>query len=308
MAASVHKLVRKDGKKAQNILAPLWFLLPALIMVAIFIYYPVLATANMSFKNYKLFDQSNIFYNGFENFRGIFKDLAFRRILQNTVLWVSVSLFFQFFIGFGLALYLKTKFKFSGLYQGIIFIPWALSGFLMGLVWKWIFDDNLGVLNDMMLKLGLIDIPIPWLSNANWAMAAVIIANVWYGVTFFVIMILAALQGVPNEILEAAELDGCGKAKTLFLVIVPYIRPTLILIILLRIIWITNFPDIIFGMTSGGPNQQTHILSSWLVQKITYDQDWGSGSALGLLMLCVLFVFTVFYLLATRLEKDSEGN
>lgn len=307
MATSVHKLVRKDGKKAQNILAPLWFLLPALIMVAIFIYYPVFATANMSFKNYKLFDQSNIFYNGFENFRGIFKDLAFPRIIQNTVLWVSVSLFFQFFIGFGLALYLKSKFKFSGLYQGIIFIPWALSGFLMGLVWKWIFDDNLGVLNDMMLKLGLIETPIPWLSNANWAMAAVIIANVWYGVTFFVIMILAALQGVPNEILEAAELDGCSKAKTLFLVIVPFIRSTLILIILLRIIWITNFPDIIFGMTSGGPNQQTHILSSWLVQKITYDQDWGSGSALGLLMLGVLFVFTVFYLLATRLEKESEG-
>ncbi len=308
MAASTFKLVRKDGKKAQNILAPLWFLLPALVLVAIFIYYPVFATANMSFKNYKLFDQSNIFYNGFENFRGIFKDLAFRRILQNTVLWVTVSLFFQFFIGFGLALYLKSKFKFSGLYQGIIFIPWALSGFLMGLVWKWIFDDNLGVLNDLMLKLGLIETPVPWLSNANWAMAAVIIANIWYGVTFFVIMILAALQGVPNEILEAAELDGCGKAKSLFLVIIPFIRPTLILIILLRIIWITNFPDIIFGMTSGGPNQQTHILSSWLVQKITYDQDWGSGSALGLMMLGVLFVFTIFYLLATRLEKESEGN
>ncbi len=307
MAASVHKLERKDGKKAQNILAPLWFLLPALVMVAIFIYYPVFATANMSFKNYKLFDQSNIFYNGFENFRGIFKDLAFRRIIQNTVLWVSVSLFFQFFIGFGLALYLKSKFKFSGLYQGIIFIPWALSGFLMGLVWKWIFDDNLGVLNDMMLKLGLIETPIPWLSNANWAMAAVIIANIWYGVTFFVIMILAALQGVPNEILEAAELDGCGKAKSLFLGVIPFIRSTLILIILLRIIWITNFPDIIFGMTSGGPNQQTHILSSWLVQKITYDQDWGSGSALGLLMLGVLFIFTVFYLLATRLEAESEA-
>ena len=308
MAASVHKLVRKDGKKAQNILAPLWFLLPALILVAIFIYYPVFATANMSFKNYKLFDQSNIFYNGLENFRGIFKDLAFGRIIQNTILWVSVSLFFQFFIGFGLALYLKTKFKFSGLYQGIIFIPWALSGFLMGLVWKWIFDDNLGVLNDLMLKLHLIETPVPWLSNANWAMAAVIIANIWYGVTFFVIMILAALQGVPNEILEVVELDGCCKAKTLFLVIIPFIRPTLILIILLRIIWITNFPDIIFGMTSGGPNQQTHILSSWLVQKITYDQDWGSGSALGLMMLGVLFIFTVFYLLATRLEKESEGN
>jgi multiple sugar transport system permease protein len=195
--SSIHKVARKDGKKAQSVLAPLWFLIPALVLVGIFIYYPVFATANLSFKNYKLYDQSNIFYNGLENFRGIFNDLAFRRIIQNSIIWVVVSLFFQFTIGFGIALYLRTKFRFSGLYQGIIFIPWALSGFLMGLVWKWMFDDNLGVLNDMMLKTGLIDTPIPWLSNANWALAAVIIANIWYGVTFFVIMILAvAVMGV----------------------------------------------------------------------------------------------------------------
>jgi multiple sugar transport system permease protein len=152
----IYKVERKNGKKAQNILAPLWFLIPALIFVAIFIYYQVFATANLSFKNYKLYDQSNIFYNGLENFRGIFNDLAFKRIIQNSIIWVVVSLFFQFTIGFGLALYLRTKFRFSGIYQGLIFIPWALSGFLMGLVWKWMFDDNLGVLNDMMLKLGLI--------------------------------------------------------------------------------------------------------------------------------------------------------
>jgi multiple sugar transport system permease protein len=219
--SSIFKVERKNGKKAQNVLAPLWFLIPALLMVGIFIYYPVFATANLSFKNYKLYDQSNIFYNGLENFRGIFTDLAFKRIIQNSIIWVTVSLFFQFTIGFGLALYLRTKFRFSGIYQGIIFIPWALSGFLMGLVWKWMFDDNLGVLNDMMLKLGLIETPIPWLSNANWAMAAVIIANIWYGVTFFVIMILAALQGVPKEILEAADLDGARPAQDAGVACVP---------------------------------------------------------------------------------------
>jgi multiple sugar transport system permease protein len=275
-------------------------------MVAIFIYYPVIRTANLSFQHFQLFDQGHIFYNGWQNFRDIFHDVHFHRIIQNTVLWVVVSLFFQLTIGFILALYLQNKFKFSGIYQGIIFIPWALSGFLMGLVWKWIFDDNLGVFNDLLLKSHLISKPIPWLSNSNWAMAAVIIANIWYGVTFFVIMILAALQGVPREILEAAEIDGCSRFQALFRVVIPYIRPTLILIILLRVIWITNFPDIIFGMTSGGPNQNTHILSSWLVQKITYDQDWGSGSALGLMMLGILMIFSVFYLLATRLEKETE--
>jgi multiple sugar transport system permease protein len=302
---SIYKVERKNGKKAQNILAPLWFLIPALLLVGIFIYYPVFATANLSFKNYKLYDQSNIFYNGLENFRGIFNDLAFKRIIQNSIIWVVVSLFFQFTIGFGLALYLRTKFRFSGIYQGLIFIPWALSGFLMGLVWKWMFDDNLGVLNDMMLKLGLIETPVPWLSNANWAMAAVIIANIWYGVTFFVIMILAALQGVPNEMLEAAELDGANRFQTLFQVIIPYIRATLILIVLLRIMWITNFPDLIFGMTQGGPAGRTHIISSWLIEKLTLDADWGAASALGLMTMLILFVFTLFYLMATRLEKES---
>ena len=153
----------------------------------------------------------------------------------------------------------------------------------MGLVWKWIFDESFGVLNDALLKLGIVDTRIPWLSDARWGMAAVIIANVWYGVTFFVIMILAALQGVPKEMLEAAELDGANRFQTLFSVIIPYIRATLILIVLLRIMWIT----------------------SWLIEKLTLDANWGQASALGLMTMVILFVFTLFYLMATRLEKDS---
>lgn len=304
--SSTFRIQEKNSGKTRNILAPLWFLLPALILICIFIYYPVIRTAGLSLQNFKLFAQDDIYFAGFQNFSVIFNDLHFKRIMVNSVIWVVVSLFFQFTIGFVLALYLNTKFKFSGLYQAIIFIPWALSGFLMGLIWKWIFDDNLGIMNTILEGIGLIDKPIPWLSNDKWAMAAVIIANIWYGVTFFVIMILAALQGVPKEILEAAELDGASARQRLFLVIVPFIKSTLVLIILLRVIWITNFPDLIFGMTSGGPNEQTHILSSWLVQKITYDQDWGAGSALGMFILMILFIFSVFYLLAVKIEDGDK--
>jgi multiple sugar transport system permease protein len=269
------------------------------------VFYPVLRTVQLGFQNFNLFDQLNVGYNGLQNFRNIIEDPNFGTVIKNTFLWVFVSVFFQFTIGFGLALLMKAKFKFIGVYQGLIFIPWALSGFLMGLVWKWIFDESFGVLNDALLKLGIIDTRIPWLSDARWGMAAVIIANVWYGVTFFVIMILAALQGVPKEMLEAAELDGANRAQTLFSVIIPYIRATLILIVLLRIMWITNFPDLIFGMTQGGPAGQTHIISSWLIEKLTLDADWGAASALGLMTMVILFVFTLFYLMATRLEKDS---
>lgn len=307
MAVEISTGRRKKPGSTRSLLKPLYFLLPGMIMVCIFIYYPIIKTASLSVQNYKLYDQGHIKFNGLDNFRAIVHDPLFNHILINTALWVGVSLFFQFTIGFGLALLLKNKFKFSGLYQSLIFLPWALSGFLMGLVWKWIFDDNLGVMNDMLTKLHIIHKAIPWLSNPRWAMAAVIIANIWYGVTFFVIMILAALQGVPKEMLEAAELDGCNRFQTLFRVVIPYIRATLILIVLLRVIWITNFPDIIYGLTSGGPSGQTNILSSWLVEKISRDQDWGVGSALGVLIIALLLVFTVFYLLATRLEKESEA-
>ena len=305
MTATMHQPTRKRAASTTRMLKALAFLAPAAIMILIFIFYPVVRTVLLGFQSFKLYDQSNIGYNGLENFRKLLEDPNFSRILTNTFLWVFVSVFFQFTIGFSLALLLKKKFKIIGLYQGLIFIPWALSGFLMGLVWKWIFDESFGVLNDALLKLGLIDSRIPWLSDARWAMAAVIIANIWYGVTFFVIMILAALQGVPKEMLEAAELDGANRFQTLFSVIIPYIRATLILIVLLRIMWITNFPDLIFGMTQGQPAGRTHILSSWLIEKLTLDADWGAASAVGLMIMVILFVFTLFYLMATRLEKDS---
>ena len=107
------KIQEKHSGKTRNILAPLWFLLPALILVCIFIYYPVIRTAGLSFQNFKLFAQDEIYYAGFQNFSVIFHDIHFKRIIANSVIWVVVSLFFQFTIGFVLALYLNTKFKFS---------------------------------------------------------------------------------------------------------------------------------------------------------------------------------------------------
>lgn len=305
MTATMHQPTRKRAASTTQMVKALVFLAPAAVMILIFVFYPVIRTVLLGFQNFKLFDQLNVGYNGLDNFKTLVEDPNFSRVLRNTFLWVFVSVFFQFTIGFSLALLLKKKFKFIGIYQGLIFIPWALSGFLMGLVWKWIFDESFGVLNDALLKLGLIDSRIPWLSDARWGMTAVIIANIWYGVTFFVIMILAALQGVPKEMLEAAELDGANHFQTLFNVIIPFIRTTLILIVLLRIMWITNFPDLIFGMTQGQPAGRTHIISSWLIEKLTLDADWGAASALGLMTMVILFVFTLFYLMATRLEKDS---
>lgn len=280
----------------------LGFLAPAFIFVAIFIYYPMIAGSQMAFRNWNLANLTDTSWVGFGNFIAVFADPAFMKVVANTVVWVVASIVPQFVIGFGIALWLRRKFRFRGLYQAMIFFPWAISGFLIGILFRWMFNSEFGVINDLLQKAGLIDTPIPWLADPNTAMFAVIVANVWYGVTFFAIMILAALQSVPEDLFEAAALDGAGKARMLFQITIPYIRTTLALTVLLRVIWIFNFPDIIYGMTGGGPANQTHILTTWMIAT-TQRGDYGRASAIGLIVVAILLVFTAFYLLSMREKK-----
>ena len=229
----------------------------------------------------------------------------FWKALSNSVVWVIGSLIPQFAIGFGMTpLLLQQKLSVPRHVPGSHLLSWAMSGFLIGILFRWMFDGEFGVVNDLLEKAHLIHTPIPWLANPSSAMVAIIIANVWYGVTFFTIMILAALQSVPTELYEAAVMDGAGKARTLFHVTIPYIRMTLALTVLLRVIWIFNFPDIIYGMTGGGQAGQTDIVTTYMI-KLTQQGDYGTASAVGLLVVFILLLFATFYLMATRRKKEA---
>jgi multiple sugar transport system permease protein len=275
------------------------FLAPAVVFVGIFTYYPMIAGGQMAFRKWNLADLTDTSWVGLRNFAAVFADPTWYTVLGNTALWVVGSIVPQFVIGFALALWLRRRFPLRGLYQGLIFFPWAISGFLIGILFRWLYNSEFGVVNDLLEKAGLIDAPVPWLANPRTAMFAIISANVWYGVTFFAIMIMAALQSVPDELYEAAAIDGAGKARTLFRIVVPYIRATLVLTVLLRVIWIFNFPDLIFGMTGGGPNNETHIVTTWMIS-VTQQGDYGKASAIGLLVVGVLVAFSIFFLTATR--------
>ncbi|MEU0370878.1 sugar ABC transporter permease [Streptomyces sp. NPDC006283] len=281
------------------------FMAPAAIFVAVFTYYPMVAGSQMAFRNWNLTDLTDTSFVGLGNFREIFGDPLWGTVLSNTALWVVASIVPQLVIGFALALWLRRRFRFRGLYQALVFFPWAISGFLIGILFRWMFNSEFGVVNDLLMKARLIDEPVAWLADPKTAMVAIVVANIWYGVTFFAIMILAALQSIPDEIYEAAALDGAGMARTLFQITIPYIRATLALTVLLRVIWIFNFPDIIFGTTGGGPNNETHIVTTWMIN-ITQQGDYGKASALGLLVVAGLLLFSVFYLTATR-EKGAKS-
>ena len=277
-------------------------LLPGVLFVAVFTYYPMLRGAIIAFQRYDLFDLTATPFVGLDNFRAVLAEDRFWTALRNTGTWVAVSLLFQFLLGFGLALLLRRRFRGRGLYQAWVFFPWAMSGFLIGLLWRWMFNGQFGVINDLLLKAGIIDERIGFLASPGWAMTSVIIANIWYGVTFFAIMIMAALQSVPGELYEAAAVDGASPLRRFWHVTLPHIRPTLALIVLLRIIWILNFPDLIYAMTGGGPAGSTDIVTTFLIQQVI-GGDYGRAGAVGLLVLGLLVAFSVFYLNVTRFAR-----
>ncbi|MGO1487875.1 MAG: carbohydrate ABC transporter permease [Arachnia sp.] len=291
---------RRRAFNARTGLQMLAFLAPAFVFVGVFTYYPMLVGSQMAFRQWSLWDLTSTPWIGLGNFRDLLADPLFPVVMRNSFIWVAGSLIPQLFLGFLIALALRKKFRLRGLYQAVIFYPWAVSGFLIGILFRWMFNSEFGVINDLMMRAGLTETPIPWLADPQLALLSVIIANIWYGVTFFAIMILAALQSVPEDLYEAAALDGANRWRTLISVTIPTIRSTLVLTILLRIIWIFNFPDIIYGMTGGGPGNRTQIVTTWMIQ-FTQQGEYGVASALGFIVVGVLTVFTGAYLaLLTR--------
>ncbi|MDR1900774.1 MAG: sugar ABC transporter permease [Treponema sp.] len=276
----------------------LWMFIPMLVLLLLFIYYPIVRGVITAFMRYTMLNISKTGFNGVDNFIAVFSNpnIKFVQILFNTIIWVVFSLAGQFILGFTLALLLRKPFKGRGIFTGFVFYTWALSGFAIGLLWAWLFNGQFGIVNDLFIKLNLLKAPIGFLSNPNLALISVIIANIWYGIPFFAIMLLAALQSIPRELYESAEIDGSGKVRQLFQVTIPYIQSTITTTVLLRFMWIMNFPDIIYGMTGGGPANATNILATEMINKLTKNYDYGQGSAVGFIIISILFIFAFFYL------------
>jgi multiple sugar transport system permease protein len=257
----------------------------------------------MAFQDYNMYFLTKKFI-GFKNFCDAFKDPLFLLAIKNTFIWVFVSLIVQFSLGFSLALLLRKPFKGRSIYTGLVFYPWAVSGFVIGLQYRWMFHGSAGVINDLLLRAGLISERIAFLSDPKYALYSAIIANIWYGVPFFAIMLLAALQSVPQELYEAAKIDGANSFRRFISVTIPYVKPVIVNTTLIRFIWIFNFPDIIFSMTNGGPAGSSHILSTLLISKVYNEYNYGIASAIGVTIMAILVLYSYFYLKFSR----SEGG
>lgn len=292
------------NKKTKRILEPHVFLTPCYIIIGIFMGYPLLNCIRLAFSDYNIARPDKAIFTGLDNFIRIFTDKEMSLILMNTAKFVVVTLLLQLTLGFILALALKRPFKGRGIYQGIVFLPWAFSGFIVGLTFQWIFNGEYGPINDILQKLSLTSESISFLGSPKWALWVVVIALVWQGIPFFGIMILAALQSVPEELNEAAIIDGASAIQKFWNVTIPNIKPTLVVTILLRTIWIFNNADIIYIMTKGGPANSSNTLSSYMFMKAYSTLDFGFASALGVLFMLGLTLYAALFMKATKYDQE----
>ncbi len=281
--------------RKKRMLEPYAFLLPAMLLLLLTFGVPLINSFIIAFQRYKLGSKS-IYFNGIENFINLFHDRDFAMILKNTFIYVFTSLAGQFIFGFILALALWKPFKGRGIYQSIVFLPWAFSAFVVALIFRWSFNGEYGVVNYILTNLHIITAKIAWIGTPGYSLAVVIAATIWMGIPFFAIMILAALQSISNDLLEAASIDGAGVLAKFFRITIPGIKPTLVMTLLMRTIWILNSIDIIVVATDGGPANHSMTLTSYMYSRAFGGHDFGLACAIGVLLMLFLVIYTLIYM------------
>jgi multiple sugar transport system permease protein len=299
-----NKAVEKKKIKKEKLI-PYLFILPSFLIILGFLFYPIATVFYYSLQNY---DISAPYYNGFaglDNFKHIFtQDELFIPSLINSVKWVVSEVGLQLIFGMILALLLNQTFKFRGFARAVAFIPWAISGVLASVMWSMMFNEHMGVINDMLMKVGIIDEPKAFLASTSTAFGAVVIAELWRGIPFFAITLLASLQSVPDELYEAARVDGANRWKSFIYVTLPQLKNTIVLTTLLRVVWEFNNVDLLFNLTGGGPAHATTTLTMYIADLAVHGSNFGYGSALTVVSFGILLIFAILYLRLSRYEKE----
>lgn len=286
---------RRLGKR----ILPYAMLSPAVLVTLTIVFLPMLQTAWMSLHEYVLFRPRDFRFLGLDNFVTALQDEVFWISLRHTVIWIGVTIPGQMLLGLATALLLNQDFRWRALARALIIIPWALPSVVIALMWVWIYDSNYGVLNDFMLRLGLVEQAVPWLADPDLALGAIILTLTWQGFPFFAVMILAGLQSIPRSYYEAAALDGASSLRQFWHITLPGISGVLVTAVLLRTIWVANSFDVIFVMTGGGPGYATYTLPLYAFIKARTNLDFGYGSALAVLFTFLLMGLVLLYLRRT---------
>lgn len=272
-----------------------WLLLaPALLLMAVMLYYPMFGTVYESFHETSFLNPNPKFV-GLALYQRVLGDGVFTEVLVNSVVWTLGVVLLQNILGFLTALLLNQSLPMQGVLRAIVLLPFILPGVVAAILWRFMYDPQLGLINSLLIQMGAIDNSVAWLADSNTAMASVIIAAVWKGFPFSMLIYLAALQNVDQSQIEAATIDGAGPFRRLIDVVLPAIRDVIVVNIVLTLILTFNYFDIIWVLTKGGPQSATHIFPTKIFETGFGQFRFGEAATYGVFSILVLAVLVALY-------------
>jgi len=280
-----------------------WMVLPTVVVLAVVIGYPVVYTLVLSATKYNMLDMAPPHYIGAANYQHLASDPIFWTSLKNTAIYTFGSVIISSLLGLTLALLTEslTGWRFRSV-RALLLTPWAVPFVVVAFLFRYMYLQNGGVINAVLLDLGLIDKPMLWLNNSTLALPAIMVANIWAMMPFFFLLLSAALAAIPNEVIESARIDKAGIWSMVFQIKLPFLRSALFISSLLMII--SNFNDFakIWAMTQGGPGYSTTTLVVYVYRLAFENFNFGYASAIGVVWLVLLLVFALVYLRAVRVK------
>jgi multiple sugar transport system permease protein len=296
--------LRRQIRQRRRGFVPYLLLSPLTLLIAAFVAYPVGSVVYYSFQNYNPLEP---YFNGFAglgNYSKLLHDTLFWSSLEFAAKWVIVEVALQLVLGLILALIVNQAFRWRGLARALVFAPWAVSGVLTTTIWLLIYDPQAGIIQ-YLSNVGLAPNGFAILADTHTVFWGAIVAELWRGVPFFAIILLADLQTIPKELLEAANVDGASAWDRFRYVVLPHLRDAIMLSALLRCVWEFNNVDLLFTLTNGGPGTETTTLPLYVAQQAINDHNFGYGSALTMAGFLVLLVFSLIYLKLSKFGAST---
>ncbi len=305
-------MISKTSKRYAQF-EPYVLLLPAFIILAGFFLYPFLYNIGLSFQKISLFQLAKGGeWVGLENFKELLKDPLTHLTLKNTVVWLTIATVgLRLILGMGFALLLNTsvlrRWHLQGLARSLTLIPWVTPPVVAVAAWKWLLHPRYGAINQILYDLRIIDSGIPFLVKASTVWGAVVTIIVWRELPFVIISLLAGLQSIPNELYEAARVDGASARQIFRHVTLPTLRPILVIVIMLTTIWTYNNFVYVWLTTQGGPGNFTQVLATQMYTEAFVNYRLGYGASVGVLMSFIMAIFAIVYFFTLFRRNVDRG-
>ena len=279
------------------------YVAPSILLLVLFLVFPLLYVIVISF--YKIQPMVSQSFVLFDNYRNVFRDPSFWQSLQNTFVFTLASIALHLVIGMIVALMLNRTFPLRTASRVLILLPWMLSYTVVAITWRWCLNSTYGILNEVLLRFGVIREYVAWLGDTRTAMPAVILTNAWKYSPFVMLMLLAGLQAIPRQQYEAAHIDGAGPWQSFWAITLPNLRDVVVVTTTLDFIWTFKKFDLIYVMTGGGPGRSTEVMSTLIYNNFFHAYDFGFASGAAVILFLVVFVISCFYV---RLMKMGGMN